>query len=132
MSTDSSNSQNKEQPAADAQAVCPVCQRVYSAGTQHCSVDQSLLVVRRTASLVGTVFDGQYKIEVELASGSLGIIYRARHALMDRVVTVKVLHSWLCSDDRALARMKQEAYTLTSLQHDNIVGVHDFAVTGAR
>src|SRR5271170_4084123 len=104
-----SNSENRDQTPPARPLACPVCGRSFPSEVKLCPDDQVELTLTGSSSLVGTVLDGQYKIEAELLSGSLGTVYRARHTLMGRAVTVKVIHSWLCADERALARLSQEA-----------------------
>ena len=56
----------------------------------------------------------------------MGEVYRARDEHLERDVAVKVLPPGLLADDAARKRFRQEALTLSKLNHPNIATVHDF------
>ena len=68
---------------------------------------------------------GSYRLEAELGRGGMGVVYRARHASMDRVVALKVLPAELTPDKVARERFIREWKTAASLQHPNIVPIYD-------
>src|SRR5829696_4007576 len=78
---------------------------------------------------VGRTLDGKYCVEERLGAGGMGVIYRARHLLMDRPVAIKVLHQRLVEDEAARARFQTEARAAVKLQHPNAVSVSDFGQT---
>ena len=49
---------------------------------------------------------------------------------MDRLVAIKVLRTELVSDPLSLKRFQQESKAASMLSHPNVIGVHDFDVTG--
>lgn len=59
--------------------------------------------------------------------GSMGAVYRARDALLQRDVAVKILQRSLAED--LPARFRQEAQSAAQLQHENIAAVHQFGQT---
>lgn len=63
-----------------------------------------------------------------LGSGGMGVVYKARHRILNRLVAIKTLHVHRTSPE-ALMRFQLEGKATSSLSHRNIVGVHDFGVT---
>ena len=78
---------------------------------------------------VGRTLDEKYCVEERLGAGGMGVVYRARHLLMNRPVAIKVLHQRLVEDEAARARFQTEARAAVKLQHPNAVSVSDFGQT---
>lgn len=69
---------------------------------------------------------GFYEI-VELAgTGGMGEVYRARDVRFGREVAIKILPSSKAADQDLLRRFEQEARSASSLNHPNIISIHDF------
>src|SRR3954470_6636871 len=80
----------------------------------------------------GTVLDGRYRIEEEIARGGMGIIYRATHLTLDLPRAVKLITPQFARDRRYLERFRIEATAAARVEHPNVVAVHDFGeVDGA-
>jgi serine/threonine-protein kinase len=61
----------------------------------------------------------------------MGEVFRARDAVLEREVAIKVLHRQLAGDSGFVERFRREARAAANLSHPNIVGVHDWgAVDG--
>jgi serine/threonine protein kinase len=73
----------------------------------------------------GAVFKGFEILEI-LGQGGMGIVYKARQQSLDRLVALKLLNSQLASSDEFSKRFDREAKVLASLNHPNVVHVHDF------
>ena len=75
---------------------------------------------------------GRYHIQSELGRGAMGIVYRARDPLIDRVVAIKTIRVDLPADELALfeARFFVEVRAAGSLNHANIVTIHDAGKEG--
>lgn len=76
--------------------------------------------------LVGSVLDGRYRIEQRLSQGGMGIVYRARHAVLDSALAVKVLLRPQGPEDQQ--RFLQEAKLASVVSHPNTVQIVDFGV----
>ena len=68
-----------------------------------------------------------FVIEGVIGRGGMGVVYRARRetGLSDRVVALKVIRPELATDDRFLARFRDEARRAASLEHPSIVPVYE-------
>jgi beta-lactam-binding protein with PASTA domain/tRNA A-37 threonylcarbamoyl transferase component Bud32 len=75
--------------------------------------------------------DGRYHILDRIAAGGMGEVFRARDAVLDREVAIKVLHRSLAGDQGFVERFRREARAAAGISHPNIVNVHDWgAVDG--
>src|SRR6476659_180165 len=72
---------------------------------------------------------GPYEILAPLGAGGMGEVYRARDERLRRDVAVKVLVSELSADPGRRKRFEQEARSASSLNHPNIVTIHDIGST---
>lgn len=72
--------------------------------------------------------DERFEILDKLAEGGMGVVYRARHVGLDKMVALKVLNTTY-NDDTAIVRFQNEAKTLSRLSHRSIAGVYDFGVS---
>lgn len=75
-------------------------------------------------ALLGTLFDRRYQILAKYGSGAAGTAYKAQDSVLDRTVAIKIMHSHLLLNERAVERFKAEAATCTLLSHPNIVKVY--------
>jgi serine/threonine-protein kinase len=67
---------------------------------------------------------GRYEIESKLGEGSMGVVFRAKDTVLDRVVALKTLPSD-GSTDEIQKRFKREAEAIGRMDHPNIVKVYD-------
>jgi WD40 repeat protein/serine/threonine protein kinase len=66
-----------------------------------------------------------YEILGELGRGAAGVVYRARHYKLNRLVALKVIVAGPQLSPEARRRFLVEAHTIARLQHPNIVQIHD-------
>ncbi|MBI2930506.1 MAG: protein kinase [Planctomycetes bacterium] len=67
----------------------------------------------------------RYELIEELGRGSMGVVYRAHDRRLGREVAVKMLLRDGEANPRLLARMMREAQAVATLEHPNIVRIHD-------
>lgn len=65
-----------------------------------------------------------------LGQGGMGVVYRARHSQLDRMVAIKVLGQQFSGDPDFSERFLREARLLARLNHPNIVQVYDAGEIG--
>lgn len=68
---------------------------------------------------------GPYEIIGTLGAGGMGEVYRARDTRLGREVAIKILPVELSSNQDRLNRFEQEAHSASSLNHPNIITIHD-------
>jgi eukaryotic-like serine/threonine-protein kinase len=68
---------------------------------------------------------GQYRLLEEAGQGGFGRVYKALHAVMGRVVAVKVISPQAAEEARARTWFKREVQAATQLYHPNIVMAYD-------
>lgn len=69
---------------------------------------------------------GSYRIDGVLAQGGMGVVYRARHIELDRLVALKMIRAEWTFDDDFRQRFRREARLAAKLDHPHIVSPHDF------
>lgn len=75
---------------------------------------------------------GRYEVLGELGHGAMGIVYKARDPLIDRVVAIKTINLGLALDEKEEyeGRFYQEAKAAGRLSHPNIVTIYDVGKSG--
>ncbi len=68
---------------------------------------------------------GRYQILGELGRGGMGIVYKAKDTVLDRLVAYKVLPESLKENPQAVENFLREAKAAAKLNHPNIVTVYD-------
>src|SRR6185436_2639757 len=68
---------------------------------------------------------GGYDLLEEMGRGGMGVVYRARHLALNRLVALKMILAGEFAGAQALRRFRQEAEATARLQHANIVAIHD-------
>ncbi len=77
----------------------------------------------------GSVLEGRYRIEAELARGGFGAVYRATHLPSGVEVAVKVLHAELADDAEMITRFTREAQMLSRLRDPHTITTYECGVT---
>lgn len=89
-----------------------------------CSVNVDDTAVANDLPIPFTKLGGYQLMEV-LGRGGMGVVYKARHHHMKRLVAVKVLPRKALSDPQATSRFQREIEVVASLRHENIVTAFD-------
>jgi serine/threonine protein kinase len=103
---------------------CTICKSKYEDSVSFCPTDGEVLE-DDPSSIVGTVLDGQYKIETLLGKGGMGAVYLARHILLGDRVAIKILPQEVRTNADWLRRFRREGQAARRFRHANAVTVYD-------
>ncbi|HEX4457204.1 MAG TPA: protein kinase, partial [Polyangia bacterium] len=110
--------------------VCPACNSRYDEGGAFCSRDGTPLVANTDAGktdLVGQVLADRYRVLRLIGEGGMGQVYESQHVNINKRFAIKLLRPEIVSNPEAVARFRQEAWSASSIGHDNIIEIEDFA-----
>ena len=74
---------------------------------------------------------GKYEVLGELGHGAMGVVYRARDPMINRLVALKTITTGVADDPALLQRFYREAQSAGGLQHPNIVTIYDMGEAGS-
>jgi serine/threonine-protein kinase len=110
--------------------ICRACHSEFPVGSGNaCPHDGSDLIPAQADPLIGTTFAERYEILARVGKGGMGVVYKARQKYMEVDVAIKVLYKEHTSNQVAIDRFQQEAKTLATLKHPNILHIVDFGIT---
>lgn len=69
---------------------------------------------------------GQYKIIEKIGHGGMGIVYKAVHTKIEKIVAIKALSPQLSEDPKMKERFFNEARLQAKLSHPNIVDIYNY------
>lgn len=75
--------------------------------------------------MIGTLLLNRYEIIEKIGEGGMGIVYKAKCSILNRLVAIKILKFELSMDENFINRFKREANSIASLSHPNIVNIYD-------
>src|SRR6188508_1363317 len=75
---------------------------------------------------------GPYEIVAPLGAGGMGEVFRAHDPRLQRDVAIKIIAPHRTGDPDAVARMIRESRVVASLEHPNIVTIHDVGEDNGR
>ncbi|MDB4967193.1 MAG: serine/threonine protein kinase, partial [Myxococcales bacterium] len=105
---------------------CPTCKETFPNGA-FCARDGTALVEAEQATLVGQVLADRYRIIRLLGEGGMGQVYEAQHLNINKRFALKLLRPEVIGSPQSLQRFRQEAWAASSIGHENIVEIDDFA-----
>ncbi len=80
----------------------------------------------QSVGMPGLVLRGRYRLDVLIATGGMGEVWRGTDLAIDRRVAIKVVRPEREDDEEGLARFRAEAHYAGSLSHPNIAQVFDY------
>jgi tetratricopeptide (TPR) repeat protein/tRNA A-37 threonylcarbamoyl transferase component Bud32 len=99
-------------PTDSPDGLCPTCLLTLGAD------EESESFVGQTVS--------HYRVIERIASGGMGIVYRAEDSRLDRQVAIKFIRTEIVDSPDVRGRFKREAQAVASLHHPNICPFFDF------
>ncbi len=79
-----------------------------------------------TDPYLGKVIADRYLVERLLGVGSMGLVYRCRHTVLDKTVALKIIRQDLAQDEETVGRFVTEARSASAIGSKHIVEVLDF------
>jgi len=76
------------------------------------------------SSYIGKVLDN-YRIIENLGIGGMGVVFKAIHIKLDKLVALKMIAPGLAMNENFIKRFEKEAKALAKLHNPNIVAIHD-------
>lgn len=75
--------------------------------------------------MIPTIISQKYEILGQIGRGGMGIVYQARHLILDTLLVIKVLPPDLAQNLDLVVRFHREARVMARLEHHHIVPVLD-------
>lgn len=76
--------------------------------------------------LVGALVADRYRVISVVSRGGMGVIYKCKQEILDRIVALKLLPFEMVEDEVVLDRFQREAKVLSRLNHPNLTTLYDF------
>lgn len=102
---------------------CPKCGLKLPISISNCPDDGTFL-----SSELGAALSEHYDMLEEIGSGGNGIVYKARHRLLNYLVAIKMLRANKL-EQNIIRRFNQEARAISTLDHATIVKLKDYGLT---
>jgi len=103
---------------------CSFCQREYGEDCSVCPYDNEPL---QSQELTAPPLPSQYQCLAVLGKGGMGVIFKARQLLLDKIVAIKMLNPEHTTA-LGIQRFQREGRAAAVLNHRNIASVQDFGV----
>lgn len=114
---------------------CPKCGILNSAKAKFCSrcgtklldliSDESLFYDHQQFKKAKEALSEKYSLIREIGHGGMAVVYLAIQKNLNRPVALKIIKSVLLNDQESIERFHEEAKTAGSLNHPNIITIHD-------
>lgn len=124
--SDSQSSNNAGPPKDKQNSSVELKQGRYDRANSEESV---VLALNKNDPFIGQTVAERYQIISIIGRGGMGVVYKAKHKSLDRVVAVKMLHSHLVSDEEAFKRFHREATVVSRVKHPHTITLYDFGIT---
>ena len=113
---------------ADKTFLCPHCGQRHNKTEKLCPETEK--EIQDHHKLLGNKLNGKYEIERVIGVGGMGVVYQARHLLIERKLAVKVMSQEIAAKPEIVQRFYNEAKTAASIGHDHIIEITDMGLYG--
>jgi eukaryotic-like serine/threonine-protein kinase len=79
----------------------------------------------RQAALLPALAIPGYELLEEIGRGGMGVVFKARHVKLNRIVALKMILSGELASTQETARFRAEAETIAQIQHPNIIQIFE-------
>ena len=111
---------------------CPYCRELIFKDAIKCRYCSTMLTSEEqltekitSDTKVKLTLSNKYEIIRQIGKGGMATVYEAIQKNLNRKVALKIIHLNLIHDEEFLSRFHREAQLAASLDHPNIVTVHD-------
>lgn len=109
--------------------MCLACSKEFEGDMSTCPIDgTSLIALNKQDPFLGRTLADRYHLTEIIGKGGMGVVYLARHEMMDRLVALKMLQTELTQDEMSVKRFQQEAKAASHLNHPHLITLHDFGI----
>jgi serine/threonine protein kinase len=118
-----------EKHIVPASKMCLACSQEFQGDIATCPNDgTSLIALNKQDPFLGKTLADRYHLTEIIGKGGMGVVYLARHEMMDRLVALKMLQAELTQDEMSVKRFQQEAKAASHLNHPHLITLHDFGI----
>lgn len=104
--------------------LCPSCSEPFTDDASYCPFDGGALV-RSADPFIGRTLAARYRLIRRIGTGGMGVVYLARHVMIERLSAIKILRQDLGLSPSHRERFLREARAVNRINHPNIVEIND-------
>jgi serine/threonine protein kinase len=104
---------------------CSTCGDRVAGTLDRCPKDGTALFSEEVMARVGMLLK-DHEIQGVIGEGGMGVVYRARHVVIEKPVAIKVLYDRFARQKEMVEQFIVEAKAASRIRHPNIIDVTDF------
>jgi eukaryotic-like serine/threonine-protein kinase len=108
--------------------ICSRCGGSFTGTLALCPDDNSPLFAPEVVARIGMKLK-DHEILGVIGEGGMGVVYRAQHVVLEKLVAIKVLHDRFAKQTESIDQFLLEAKAASRIRHPNIIDVTDIGTT---